>query len=256
MEKKSLLLLVLFGITLVASSILLSNIGGDAFPLIKQLLIAIFSLFSFISLFFLFRYYGIRAEEGKVWFLLSAGFFLFFLGEAVNLFLLGAGGAIPSLSYGDCIKLLAYPFIFSSMFLESKWIGMGIKEGILPHLPILLLLLFVLAYFTFIPAMASNADPLEKMFGITFPILSLGLFIFSIMITKAYRGGLLSSSWKMLSAAFGARAVADWVFLYSTLGGANPQPGIFGFLFILSYSLVVLAVIFRSASWNVEFEGL
>lgn len=257
MEKKFLLLPVLIGITLITLLIFVFNIGGDAFPVIKQVLIVLFSLCAFSSLFFLFRYYGVRTEEGKVWLLLSAGFFLFFLGEAVTLFLLDAQGVAAYPSYADGLRLLAYPLIFSSMFLESRWIGMKIKDGdIFLFSSLSLLLVAILAYFIFIPAMASDADPLEKMLNATYPISSLGLFLFSIGITRTYWGGLLSSSWKVLSAAFGTKVIADVMFVHSTLSSAHLPGSICGFLFILSYSLIILAAICRSASWKVEFEGL
>jgi hypothetical protein len=171
-------------------------------------------LLSAIALFYVFSFYGRKSFEGKFWFLMGVGMFLWFIAEVIWYYYI-ANDIEPFPSVADFFFIAAYFPIIGGVVYRAKYSKPSFdakKIGIVVGSVLLML----------IPSYIWVAHPIlgdttygfwDMFFSMSYIVLDLVLFAFAAMIAL-YWGSQVSKGWYLISFGLAVMTVADVIFAW------------------------------------------
>lgn len=176
-------------------------------------------LLSSIALFYVFAFYGRKSFEGKFWFLIGVGMFLWFIAEAIWYYYI-ANDIEPFPSVADFFFLAAYFPIVAGVVYRAKYSKPTFDAKKLGVIGGLVLLMFIPAFFWVINPILG--DPSygfwDMFFSLSYVVLDMVLFGFAVGIA-VYWGSQVSKGWFLISFAIGIMTIADVIFAWMYYNG-------------------------------------
>jgi hypothetical protein len=202
------------------------------------------------SLFASLRIYGYKTFNGKIWLLIALGNLFWALGEFGWFYfevILGIDTPYPS--FADILWLIGFLPLYLALFKTNQLIKPKLTKKILIlyHIfsilcifAILLLIIWPIASYP----VGEGFTFSEKVTSIFYPITDIILFLFALLVLLRFRGAKISWAWLILAISFLIDVFADsWfsiILWEETYYIYHPVD----LLWLLSYSLVVIAVIY------------
>jgi hypothetical protein len=190
----------------------------------------------------------------RVWLLMSAGLFLWGMGEllwAINETITG-GDPYP---IADIFWILGYIPLILAMFLRFRSLQISLERERLIVLVIIFGAMLVLAWlFVFRPIIAGFStttadDAIASIINIMYPIGDLVVAMTALLVVFALTGGKLSQAWIFITAGFVLIAASDliytyayWAEIYGLDGGDALLTAIIDVSYFSSYMLIAIGL--------------
>ena len=202
-----------------------------------------------ISVLLTFKLLGWKPKEGKVWFFLALGLFIWALGEIIWLY----GGSLLALqqraTVSDLVALVGYIPVLIGFWIEFNIINKALhKNDIVKSALLTLIVAAISAYFIIIPVItAVNYSFLAKTIFSLFQLGDVLVIFFALVFFFEIDGGKLAKSWLMIAIAMAFGAIAsishaylNWNDLYVGIPLVVTQ-----LLWIIDYILLAFAAYYH-----------
>ena len=164
-----------------------------------------------ISVLLTFKLLGWKPKEGKVWFFLALGLFIWALGEIIWLYSEPLLGITPAATTVDIISLVGYIPVLVALGIEFDIIKKALhRKDIIKSALLTLVITAISAYFIIIPVItAVNFGFLTKAIYVSFQLGDLLIIFFALVFFFEINGGKLATSWLLIAIAMTLGAVAS-----------------------------------------------
>jgi uncharacterized membrane protein len=210
-------------------------------------------IFMALTFIFVYKFYGMKSFEGKVWLIMSIGGFLWMFGELASASKVVAGyldvqsGALDYLQsnldnviivgYLFFIAAFVYKAMYSKLYFDAKKIGMVVAVTLAFAIPSVL--------FVCLPVIGSDEiTDYEKFVDVAYVsldivLLGLGAFI------AIYWGREVSKGWYLIALGIVSMTIADSMIAGLDWQGIYYDGNFFELLFIGSYLLFALGALYQ-----------
>jgi len=179
----------------------------------------------------------------RVWVLVGAGLFLWFLGElSWALMEVAFRIKVPFPSIADAFWLLGYVPIFLGLGsgfrrldIRVRRVPFAVPLGILGTLAAVYLLVM------FVPIIGSDIPLAEKLLDLAYPLGDWLILIPAVFTLFTLRHGVLAKPWLALVAGFLLMVVADSLFSYMTFRGFYRTGSMIDLVWVAGYLVIALA---------------
>jgi hypothetical protein len=202
------------------------------------------------------KIFGYKTLNGKIWLLIALGNLFWTFGEFGWFYyeiILSIDTPYPSIA--DVFWLAGFPPLYFALFKANQLIRTKLSKEILIIYVIIcsicvLAILFLVLWPIAVYPISEDFTFSEKSVSLHYPIMDIILFLFALLVLLRFKGAKISWTWFILAISFLIDVFADswfsiilWEELYYTYHPVD-------LLWLLSYSLVVVAVIYLRFARN------
>ncbi|MFX1521303.1 MAG: hypothetical protein ACFFCD_15420 [Promethearchaeota archaeon] len=196
------------------------------------------------------KIFGHKTLNGKIWLLIALGNLFWTFGEFGWFYyeiILGIDTPYPSLA--DVFWLAGFLPLYVTLFKTNQLIKTKLSnELLIIYVIVCVICVFTILLLVLLPIavypMSEDFTFAEKSVSLLYPIMDIILFLFALLVLLRFKGAKISWAWFILAISFLIDVFADswfsiilWEELYYTYHPVD-------LLWLLSYSLVVIAVIY------------